>query len=78
MCIRDRRHLIGLQPPLAGQVLVQGQDLYEGDETVLAARRRRFGVMFQAGALWSAMSLGENIMLPMRLFTPWSLSLIHI
>lgn len=66
------RHLIGLQPPLAGQVLVQGQDLYEGDETELAARRRRFGVMFQAGALWSAMSLGENIMLPMRLFTPWS------
>jgi phospholipid/cholesterol/gamma-HCH transport system ATP-binding protein len=57
---------------LAGQVLVQGQDLYEGDETELAARRRRFGVMFQAGALWSAMSLGENIMMPMRLFTPWS------
>jgi len=66
------RHLIGLQRPLAGQVLVQGQDLYQGDETELAARRRRFGVMFQAGALWSAMSLGENIMLPMRLFTPWS------
>ena len=66
------RHLIGLQRPLAGQVLVQGQDLYEGDESELAARRRRFGVMFQAGALWSAMSLGENIMLPMRLFTPWS------
>ena len=66
------RHLIGLQRPLAGQVLVQGQDLYAGEESELAARRRRFGVMFQAGALWSAMSLGENIMLPMRLFTPWS------
>ncbi len=66
------RHLIGLQRPLGGQVLVQGQDLYDGDETELAARRRRFGVMFQAGALWSAMSLGENIMLPMRLFMPWA------
>jgi ABC-type transporter Mla maintaining outer membrane lipid asymmetry ATPase subunit MlaF len=28
--------------------------------------------MFQAGALWSAMTVGENMMLPMRLFTPWS------
>jgi phospholipid/cholesterol/gamma-HCH transport system ATP-binding protein len=66
------RHLIGLAPPLAGRVEVHGQDLYAGEETELAQRRRRFGVMFQAGALWSAMSLGENVMLPMRLFSPWS------
>ena len=64
------RDLIGLQPPLVGQVLVEGQDLYRGDEEQLRALRRRFGVMFQAGALWSAMSVGENIMLPMQLFTP--------
>jgi phospholipid/cholesterol/gamma-HCH transport system ATP-binding protein len=63
------RHLIGLQRPAAGQVLIDGQDLYEGDEAALRALRRRFGVMFQAGALWSAMTLGENVMLPMRLFT---------
>jgi phospholipid/cholesterol/gamma-HCH transport system ATP-binding protein len=31
------RHLVGLQRPLAGQVLIEGQDLYEGDETALAA-----------------------------------------
>jgi len=66
------RHLVGLQRPLAGRVLLDGQNLHEGDEDTLAALRRRFGVMFQAGALWSSMSLGENLMLPMRLFTPLS------
>jgi phospholipid/cholesterol/gamma-HCH transport system ATP-binding protein len=64
------RHLVGLQRPAAGQVLIEGHDLYDGDEDGLQALRRRFGVMFQAGALWSAMTLGENVMLPMRLFTP--------
>ena len=64
------RDLIGLQAPVAGQVLIDGQDLYRGDEATLGALRRRFGVMFQAGALWSAMSVGENLMLPLRLFTP--------
>lgn len=63
------RHLIGLQPPAQGQVFIEGQDLYVGDQAALSGLRRRFGVMFQAGALWSAMSVGENLMLPMRLFT---------
>lgn len=63
------RDLVGLQPPRAGQVLIEGQDLYHGDDAALSALRRRFGVMFQAGALWSAMSVGENLDLPMRLFT---------
>ena len=63
------RHLVGLQRPLAGRVLLDGHDLHAGDEDALAALRRRFGVMFQAGALWSSMSLGENLMLPIRLFT---------
>ena len=66
------RHLVGLQRPQAGRVLLDGHDLHAGDEDALAALRRRFGVMFQAGALWSSMSLGENLMLPMRLFTPLS------
>ncbi len=63
------RSLIGLQPPTAGQVLISGQDLYEGEEAALSELRRHFGVMFQAGALWGAMTVGENLMLPMRLFT---------
>jgi phospholipid/cholesterol/gamma-HCH transport system ATP-binding protein len=63
------RDLIGLQVPAAGQVLIEGHDVYQGPEEDLRALRRRFGVMFQAGALWSAMTVGENLMLPMRLFT---------
>jgi len=63
------RHLVGLQRPVAGSVLVDGEDLHAGDAARQAARRRRFGVMFQAGALWSSMSLGQNLMLPLQLFT---------
>ena len=64
------RDLIGLQAPAAGRVLVEGQDLYDGEEAALQRLRRRFGVMFQAGALWSAMTVGENMMLPMKMFSP--------
>ena len=64
------RHLIGLQVPAAGQVLYGEQDLHHCDDDSLAALRRQFGVMFQAGALWSSMTVGENLMLPLRLFTP--------
>ncbi len=64
------RHLVGLDMPSAGQVLYDSRDLHHGRSDLLAVLRRRFGVMFQAGALWSSMSLGENLMLPMRLFTP--------
>jgi phospholipid/cholesterol/gamma-HCH transport system ATP-binding protein len=63
------RHLAGLERPPAGRVLLADQDLHAGDEQDQAALRRRLGVMFQSGALWSSMSLGENLMLPMRLFT---------
>ena len=66
------RHLAGLERPAAGRVLLAGQDLQQGDEASQAALRRRLGVVFQSGALWSSMSLGENLMLPMRLFTRWS------
>lgn len=66
------RYLIGLQPPLQGQVLIEGHDLYAGTELQQQHLRRRFGVMFQAGALWSAMSVGDNLMLPMKMFTAHS------
>lgn len=66
------RHLVGLELPQGGRVRFAGQDLHQGDDATRAALRRRFGVMFQAGALWSSMNLGDNLMLPMRLFTPWT------
>lgn len=70
------RCLIGLQPPSAGSVryvLPDGEhDLYASEEAELSALRRSFGVMFQAGALWSSMTVGENVMLPLQLFTGMS------
>jgi phospholipid/cholesterol/gamma-HCH transport system ATP-binding protein len=63
------RTLIGLQPPLAGRVLYGERDLHGSDESTLAALRREIGVMFQAGALWSSMTVGENVMLPLQLYT---------
>jgi phospholipid/cholesterol/gamma-HCH transport system ATP-binding protein len=63
------RHLFGLEVPLHGEVLTQGRDVHRGSGEALAALRRTFGVMFQAGALWSSLNLGQNLMLPMRLFT---------
>ncbi len=63
------RHLAGLQPPAAGQVRALGHDLYDGEPEALARRRRGVGVLFQAGALWSAMTVGDNLMLPLRLHT---------
>ncbi len=63
------RHLVGLEAPASGRVLYGEQDLHHCDDETLANLRRKFGVTFQAGALWSSMTVGENIMLPLRLFT---------
>ena len=60
------RHLIGLQVPAKGRVLYGEQDLYTADEDARTALLQSFGVMFQAGALWSSMTVGENVMLPMQ------------
>jgi phospholipid/cholesterol/gamma-HCH transport system ATP-binding protein len=63
------RHLVGLQEPHAGQVWLQDTNLYACSDEHLSALRRKFGVMFQSSALWSSMTVGENLMLPLKLFT---------
>ena len=65
------RHLVGLELPPEGEIRLAGEPLHTGTEAEQSARRRRMGVMFQAGALWSSMTLAENLQLPMRLFTRW-------
>lgn len=66
------RALIGLQPAAAGSIRYGELDLAEADEAELEQLRRRFGVAFQAGALWSSMTVGENVMLPLRESTAMS------
>jgi phospholipid/cholesterol/gamma-HCH transport system ATP-binding protein len=61
------KHLIGLLPPAAGQVLYGESDYWAAEGAAQDAIRRRFGVLFQGAALFSTMTLAENVMLPMKL-----------
>lgn len=63
------RHMIGLKAPAAGDVLYEGQGFWAGGEEERQRTKRRFGVLFQGGALWSSMTLAENVGLPLRLYT---------
>jgi len=63
------RHPIGLQRAARGTIHYGEVDLAEADDDEMDALRCSFGVMFQAGALWSSMTVGENVMLPLREFT---------
>jgi phospholipid/cholesterol/gamma-HCH transport system ATP-binding protein len=62
--------MIGLLKPESGRMLFAGQDYWAGDDEQRADIGRRFGVLFQGGALWTALTVGENVALPMQMFTP--------
>ncbi|MFT9016083.1 MAG: ATP-binding cassette domain-containing protein [Acetobacter sp.] len=63
------KSMIGLLRPTTGQVLVEGQDYWAQDEQSRTELNHRFGVLFQSGALWSSMTVGENVALPLEMFT---------
>lgn len=60
------RHLIGLQEPTKGSILYDGKDFTATDPAERGSFIRRFGVMYQSGALWSSLTLGENISMPLE------------
>ncbi|HQP06624.1 MAG TPA: ATP-binding cassette domain-containing protein [Smithellaceae bacterium] len=61
--------MIGLQKPYAGQVLYQGTDIIRASDEALNDYRKNIGVLFQSGALFSSMSIKENIALPLQEYT---------
>jgi phospholipid/cholesterol/gamma-HCH transport system ATP-binding protein len=63
------KHLIGLKSPAHGDVLYDGQSFWSATEEERQTILRRFGVLFQNGALWSSMTLAENVALPLGEFT---------
>jgi phospholipid/cholesterol/gamma-HCH transport system ATP-binding protein len=63
------KHMIGLLPPAKGDVYYDGQSFWGEDDEAREAIKRKFGVLFQAGALWSSMTLAENVALPLRQYT---------
>jgi phospholipid/cholesterol/gamma-HCH transport system ATP-binding protein len=62
-------HMLGLLHPLAGSVRLLGLDIHRIDAGSRRALRRRMGVAFQSGALFSSLTVAENIMLPLRELT---------
>ncbi|HSJ48792.1 MAG TPA: ABC transporter ATP-binding protein [Gammaproteobacteria bacterium] len=63
------RHLLGLKRPSAGSIRLLGTELEGLSKQQLYALRRRMGVAFQGGALFSSMTLRENVALPLRQHT---------
>ena len=71
------RHLIGLNEPAAGQVLRNGIDLWNCSEEVHDGILRSSGILYQGGALWTSMTLEENVSLPLVQFTTYDRRTIH-
>jgi phospholipid/cholesterol/gamma-HCH transport system ATP-binding protein len=63
------RHMIGLKEPSQGDIFYEGIPFWKSDEEERQQRLRTFGVLFQSGALWSSMTLAENIGLPLGEYT---------
>ena len=70
------REIIGLQRPSAGSVRLLGTDVWRAGPAELNALRRRFGMLFQDGALFSSLSVAENVALPFRENTDLPMELV--
>lgn len=66
------RHLIGLHKPARGDLFYEQTNFWECGEAERTALIRRIGVTYQSGALWSSMTLSENVALPLQEFTDLS------
>ena len=60
------RSMLGLHRPNAGEVHIEGKDIIRMNDAELLAIKQRYGVTFQHGALFSSLSVAENIQLPIR------------
>jgi phospholipid/cholesterol/gamma-HCH transport system ATP-binding protein len=63
------KHIIGLIPPCAGKIIVDGDDISNSDETALRKVFRKIGVLYQGSALLGSMTLAENVALPIKEYT---------
>ena len=58
------RHIIGSLKPDAGEVYIDGTEITKLDDEQMAGVRKRFGMLFQTGALFNSLTVGENVALP--------------
>ena len=61
------KHMVGLIEPAGGQVTYNGVDFWAADDAGRNALRAGFGMLFQSAALWSSMTLLENVCLPLEM-----------
>lgn len=66
------KHLIGLVQPYAGRVLFAGQSFWDSSIAERETLLRRIGILYQKGALWTSMTLAENVAMPLRQYTSYS------
>ena len=63
------RHLVGIQPPAAGTITIDGNDITGRDESSFDDALKKIGILFQGGALFGSMTIAENVALPIREYT---------
>jgi phospholipid/cholesterol/gamma-HCH transport system ATP-binding protein len=61
--------LIGLLPPLRGEICYKDVNFWETEPTERERMMTHFGILYQSGALWSSMTLAENVALPLQQYT---------
>jgi phospholipid/cholesterol/gamma-HCH transport system ATP-binding protein len=66
------RHMIGLQKPAAGEIIIDKLNFWNAEVQERETMMRNFGILYQSGALWSSMTLAENISLPLEEYTDLS------
>jgi len=66
------KHMLGLIPPNVGDILYNGNSFTLARDSEQEAMRQRWGITYQSGGLFSAMTLAENIILPLQLYTLYS------
>lgn len=66
--------IIGLYTPTSGQILFDGQDYADMDDKQRSKIRQQIGMLFQASALFDSMTVLENVMFPLKMFTDMSKS----
>ena len=66
------RVLTGLLPPLKGEVIIDGTNIAKASTAQLEEIRKKSGILYQSGALFSSMTLAENIALPLQQYSNYS------
>ncbi len=71
------RNMVGLVKPAAGEVYYEDVSFWDSEPDVRDALMKNIGILYQSGALWSSMTLAENVALPLQTYTDLTASQIR-